>query len=95
MPTPSAPGLSTQRVLSYVNRLPLFTRGVAAVVVLAEVAALACRGWWDVRAWGALVPDETGFATRRLPLLLSYFLHTFYLQKMSERCREGRSCPVC
>jgi hypothetical protein len=65
MPTVNTPGLSLQRIYSYVNRLPLFTRLVVAAIVLFEAAAILLGNWWDVRAWGALAPDELGFGSCR------------------------------
>jgi hypothetical protein len=60
--------LGLPRAGSYINRLPLFTRGVLAAIVVFE--ALCLQRWWDVRAWGALVPEKIGFATRRFSFLL-------------------------
>ncbi|GAB1317255.1 Glycosyl phosphatidyl inositol protein transamidase complex subunit [Madurella fahalii] len=54
-------GFSTLRARAYVFRLPLFTRLVLAAIVL--FWAVGVQVWWDVRAWGALVPGEMGFAT--------------------------------
>ncbi|KAK3305541.1 Gaa1-like protein [Chaetomium strumarium] len=61
MPMPNVRMLGLPRAGSYINRLPLFTRGILAAIVLFE--ALCLQSWWDVRAWGALVPEEIGFAT--------------------------------
>ncbi|KAK4240745.1 rhomboid protein 2 [Achaetomium macrosporum] len=58
---PNVRGFGIPRAGSYINRLPLFTRGVLAAIVLFE--ALCLQRWWDVRAWGALVPEEIEFAT--------------------------------
>ncbi|KAL1899126.1 putative rhomboid protease [Sporothrix stenoceras] len=46
---------------SYLARLPLFTRVVAGLIV-----ALYLLDWlpfWDLRAWGGLVPSKLSFAT--------------------------------
>lgn len=51
------------RAKSYVYRLPLFTRLVVFIIVAAWVATAALGKTWDIPAWGALVPDEVGFAT--------------------------------
>ncbi|SPQ25831.1 bc48dce1-70fc-44d4-9c6d-90a401e8039b [Thermothielavioides terrestris] len=79
MPTVNTPGLSLQRIYSYVNRLPLFTRLVVAAIVLFEAAAILLRNWWDVRAWGALAPDELGFGslyrTNTYPLIHTDMFH--------------------
>ena len=63
MPIPSVTGFSTLRLRSYVFRLPLFTRAILAGIVVFWVAGL--QSAWDLRAWGALVPDEIGIQTRR------------------------------
>jgi hypothetical protein len=66
MPTPNVAGFSTLRARAYLFRLPLFTRAVLAAIGLFWI--LGVQVWWDVRAWGALVPDKLGFATRAFPL---------------------------
>lgn len=66
-------GFSALRARAYVFRLPLFTRLVLAAVVL--FAVVGAQAWWDVRAWGALVPREMGFATRRCFVFLVFSLH--------------------
>ncbi|CAK7201877.1 Putative rhomboid protease [Sporothrix eucalyptigena] len=51
----------TRSMRSYLARLPLFTRVVAAIIV-----ALYILDWlpfWDLRAWGSLVPSKLSFAT--------------------------------
>lgn len=62
MPSPNLTAFSALRARSYVFRLPLFTRVVIAVVTLFWIVSL--QSAWDVRSWGALVPDEVGFTTR-------------------------------
>lgn len=58
----SAPAaLNPQRVLSYLVRLPLFTRAVDIIIVAFWVLGL--QGFWDVKAWGGLVPDKLSFTT--------------------------------
>lgn len=42
--------------------LPLFTRATVAAIVAFWVVGVP-KGLWDVRAWGALVPDEVGLAS--------------------------------
>jgi hypothetical protein len=60
------------RAKSYVYRLPLFTRLVVFIIVAAWVATAALGQTWDILAWGALVPDEVGFATcTLLPMINS------------------------
>lgn len=58
---PIVRGFSTVRARSYVFRLPLFTRLVVAVIFLFWIIALP--GLWDVRGWGALVPDKVSFTS--------------------------------
>lgn len=63
---PNVTGFSTARVRSYVLRLPLFTRAVLAAIVLFWTVGV--QRWWDVRAWGALVPEEMGLGSRTFSL---------------------------
>lgn len=55
------PTFSTLRARSYVFRLPLFTRAMALIIVL--LWAFGVQSVWDLRAWGALIPDKISFAT--------------------------------
>lgn len=59
----SGTGFSAYRTStrSYLTRLPLFTRVVGVVIVLAYFASL--QSFWDVQAWGALTPSKTGITT--------------------------------
>jgi membrane associated rhomboid family serine protease len=70
---------STLRARSYIFRLPLFTRGIIAVLALLWV--LSVQSIWNVRAWGALIPDQVSFtAAYRLstyPLVHLNFFHAF------------------
>lgn len=59
---PNITGFSTLRARSYVFRLPLFTRLVLVAIVGFWLAGLL--PWLDLKAWGALIPDEMGIATR-------------------------------
>ncbi|OAA54793.1 GPI transamidase component [Niveomyces insectorum RCEF 264] len=63
---------------SYLARLPVFTRCIAALVVLVYVLCL--QSIWDVRAWGALVPEKLSIATlyrtNTFPLIHLGFFHT-------------------
>ncbi len=61
MPTPAMSSFSTLRARTYIFRLPLFTRGVLVVIVAFWI--LGVQSVWDVRAWGALIPEKTGIAT--------------------------------
>lgn len=64
MPTPAIPAnFSAVRARSYVYRLPLFTRLLLFLIVAAWVATVALGDKFDVKAWGALVPEEVGIAS--------------------------------
>lgn len=64
MPSTNISGLSAVRARSYLVRLPLFTRGVVAIII--AFWALSLQSLWDVRAWGALIPDTLGLSTGSL-----------------------------
>lgn len=53
---PTIQGFSTVRARSYLLRLPLFTR--ALIVLVAAVWIAGFMPFWDLRQWGALIPDE-------------------------------------
>ncbi|KAK6837893.1 rhomboid family protein [Apiospora arundinis] len=74
---PNVQSFSTLRARSYVFRLPLFTRlMVLAIVVLWLVGIQSA---WDLRKWGALIPDEMNFFTayrmNTFPLIHLNFFH--------------------
>ncbi|PSR92328.1 hypothetical protein BD289DRAFT_428942 [Coniella lustricola] len=80
MPTIAIPSqLSAGRARSYVYRLPLFTRVVVAAIIASWVVGVVTDTKWDIRAWGALVPQEIGFAslyrTNTYPFIHLNFLH--------------------
>lgn len=57
---------NTQRTRAYLLKLPLFTRATVLIIVLTWVLTLVGKSWdWDVKTWGALIPDEIGIATCR------------------------------
>lgn len=57
---------NTQRTRAYLLKLPLFTRATVLIIVLTWVLTLVGKSWsWDVKTWGALIPDEIGVATCR------------------------------
>ncbi|KAK4187828.1 putative rhomboid protein 2 [Podospora australis] len=58
---PNITGFSTLRARSYVFRLPLFTRLVLVAIVGFWLAGLVPG--FDIKKWGALIPDEMGIAT--------------------------------
>ncbi|WYZ43041.1 hypothetical protein EsH8_VI_000740 [Colletotrichum jinshuiense] len=59
---------STLRARSYIFRLPLFTRIVVFIIVAAWIAGI--QSVWDLRKWGALIPDQLSFTS-------SYRMNTF------------------
>ncbi|KAI5863589.1 hypothetical protein GGS23DRAFT_596100 [Durotheca rogersii] len=77
---PTVQGFSALRARSYVLRLPLFTR--AMVVVMAALWLAGLQSMWDVRQWGALIPDEMGIATmyraNTFPLIHLNFFHALF-----------------
>lgn len=58
---PSLPQFSASRARSYVFRLPLFTRVIIFVIFALWAASL--QSLWDVKQWGALIPNEIGIST--------------------------------
>ncbi|QBZ60612.1 hypothetical protein PoMZ_07554 [Pyricularia oryzae] len=70
-------GFSAARARSYAFRLPLFTRLAAVIIVAAW--AVGVQSVWDLRAWGALVPDKlnlgTMYRTNTYPFIHVNFFH--------------------
>ncbi|KAM7197184.1 putative rhomboid protein 2 [Naviculisporaceae sp. PSN 640] len=58
---PTIASLNTGRARAYVFRIPLFTR--ATILIIAAAWLLGLQRVWDVRAWGALIPDKVSIAT--------------------------------
>lgn len=58
---PNVQSFSTLRARSYVFRLPLFTRCIAFLIVALWMVGV--QSVWDLRQWGALIPDEFNFQT--------------------------------
>lgn len=58
---PNIQSFSTVRARSYLLRLPLFTRAMVLVIVLFWIAGI--QSVWDLREWGALIPDKLNFFT--------------------------------
>lgn len=58
---PNVQSFSTLRARSYVFRLPLFTRCISFLIVALWVVGV--QSVWDLRQWGALIPDEFNFQT--------------------------------
>lgn len=59
--------LSGARVRSYIFKLPLFTRLMILAIVTTWFVGVVADTRWDVRAWGALVPDEVGISSCEWP----------------------------
>ncbi|TQV98335.1 hypothetical protein IF1G_02415 [Cordyceps javanica] len=49
-------GFSTAKARTYILRLPLFTRALVLVIFL--LALLSLPGFWDIQAWGSLIPSK-------------------------------------
>ncbi|KAI1371915.1 Gaa1-like protein [Hypoxylon crocopeplum] len=77
---PTIQGFNTLRARSYVFRLPLFTRAMIVVMVAFWLASL--QSVWDLRQWGALIPDELGLSTmyrvNTFPLIHLNFFHALF-----------------
>lgn len=54
---------SAARARSYIFRLPLFTRLLLLIIVAVWIATVVLGDSFDVKAWGALVPDEVGITS--------------------------------
>ncbi|KAF4463583.1 rhomboid 2 [Fusarium albosuccineum] len=52
------------RARSYVTRLPLFTRLILLVIVALWIASV--QSVWDLREWGALIPDQISILNGKL-----------------------------
>ncbi|KAJ6788907.1 hypothetical protein PWT90_00118 [Aphanocladium album] len=74
---PTVRGFSTVKARSYIFRLPLFTRAIVLIIFL--LSLLSLPGFWDIQAWGSLVPDKVSlFAAHRVttfPLIHVNILH--------------------
>lgn len=53
---PTVRGFSSVKAQSYLLRLPLFTRAIVLIILL--LSLLSLPGFWDVQAWGSLVPSK-------------------------------------
>lgn len=58
---PGVRGFSTLRARSYIFRLPLFTRAIILIIII--FWAVSLPSIWDIKGWGALVPDKVSFTT--------------------------------
>lgn len=61
---PNIPGFSTLRARSYVLRLPLFTRAIIFVIIVLWLVGI--QSAWNLRQWGALIPDQINIFTGKL-----------------------------
>ncbi|KAI2634559.1 rhomboid family protein [Xylaria nigripes] len=77
---PTIQSLNAQRARSYLIRLPLFTRAMLVIMIAFGLAGL--QSTWDLRQWGALIPDELGIATmyrvNTFPLIHLNLLHAIF-----------------
>ena len=69
---PTIPQFSVGRTRSYLLRLPLFTRLIVFLIVAFWIVSF--QSMWDVRAWGSLIPKETGLATRMNSPIIPHLL---------------------
>ncbi|OBR05210.1 Rhomboid family protein [Colletotrichum higginsianum IMI 349063] len=65
---PNVTSFNALRARTYLFRLPLFTRIVNLVIIAAWIAGV--QSAWDIRQWGALIPDQLSFTS-------SYRMNTF------------------
>ncbi|KAM5341644.1 hypothetical protein ACJ41O_014675 [Fusarium nematophilum] len=74
---PRLQNFNTLRARSYISRLPLFTRLIVLIIVALWIASV--QSVWDLREWGALIPDQISiFSAYRLstfPLIHLNFIH--------------------
>ncbi|GAP85224.1 putative rhomboid protein 2 [Rosellinia necatrix] len=77
---PNIQSFNAQRARSYLFRLPLFTR--AMLVVMTAFALAGIQSAWDIRQWGALIPNEMSLTTmyrvNTFPLIHQNLLHAFF-----------------
>ncbi|EGX96539.1 Peptidase S54, rhomboid [Cordyceps militaris CM01] len=84
-------GFNTVKAKGYLLRLPLFTRAIVFIIFF--LSLLSLPGFWDVQAWGSLVPSKVSlFAAHRIntfPLIHLNLLHAivniFALTPLMER----------
>ncbi|KAI8720270.1 Rhomboid protein 2 [Fusarium sp. LHS14.1] len=74
---PRLQNFNTLRARSYVTRLPLFTRLIVLGIVAAWIASV--QSVWDLREWGALIPDQisitSAYRLSTFPLIHLNFIH--------------------
>lgn len=58
------------RVRSYMSRLPLFTRAVILVIIMAEIVGF--QSVWDIRQWGSLIPDQLSIFNGRISYAVDF-----------------------
>lgn len=64
MPSPNWAAFSSVRARSYLYRLPLFTR--VTIVIITVFWLVGLQSAWDVRQWGALIPEEVSITAGEL-----------------------------
>ncbi|KAI1147486.1 Gaa1-like protein [Nemania diffusa] len=77
---PNIQSFNAQRARSYLFRIPLFTRAMLAVMIAFALAGL--QSSWDIRQWGALIPNELNITTmyrvNAFPLIHQNLLHAIF-----------------
>ncbi|KAH8156379.1 hypothetical protein CIB48_g11868 [Xylaria polymorpha] len=77
---PNIQSFNAQRARSYLFRLPLFTRAMLVIMIVFGLVGLQAA--WDIRQWGALIPDELGITTmyrvNTFPLIHQNLLHAVF-----------------
>ncbi|KAH9904566.1 Gaa1-like protein [Xylariomycetidae sp. FL2044] len=77
---PTVQSFSALRARSYIFRLPLFTRCIILIIVAFWLVGI--QSVWDLRQWGALIPNEIGiktmYRTNTFPLIHLNFFHAFF-----------------
>ncbi|KAF4983814.1 hypothetical protein FZEAL_851 [Fusarium zealandicum] len=69
---PRLQNFNTLRARSYVFRLPLFTRLIVLVIIAVWIASV--QSVWDLREWGALIPDQISIFSGKFRIILDISL---------------------
>ncbi|KAK3391615.1 rhomboid protein 2 [Sordaria brevicollis] len=82
---------NTQRTRAYLMKLPLFTRATILIIILTWILTLVGKSWsWDVKTWGALIPDEIGIATCRSSFFSGLWIWSCGVVALGRTWPEGR-----
>ncbi|KAI0404067.1 Gaa1-like protein [Xylaria palmicola] len=77
---PNIQSFNAQRARSFLLRLPLFTRAMLFIMIV--LALIGLQPAWDIRQWGALIPDEMSLTTmyrvNTFPLIHKNLLHAIF-----------------